>query len=111
MTTPETDTDAVTLINVFEVAAENLEPFLARWRERAELMSNQPGFRSLRLHRALSREARFQVINVAEWDSAEALHAAVSQQGWLEKAEQAVDELDFSATPAIYRVTLEISAR
>jgi len=50
------DEGPITLINVFEVEPEKLDAFIASWRERAELMSRQPGFRSLRLHRACLRE-------------------------------------------------------
>jgi heme-degrading monooxygenase HmoA len=98
------------LINVFEVDAEKVETFVAGWRERAELMSTRPGFRSLRLHRALRPDALFQVINVAQWDSADALNAALAQQDWQGKVVQAVDELGFRANPGIYRVALEITA-
>lgn len=110
MTTRQTDRGPVTLINVFEVDSDKLEPFLAGWRERAKLMSKQPGFRSLRLHRALSPDARFQVVNVAVWESVDALSAATAQQDWTEKAFGAVDKLGFTANPALYRVAYEISA-
>jgi heme oxygenase (mycobilin-producing) len=111
MTTHESDTGSVTLINVFEVQPDKLEAFLAGWRERAELMSQQPGFRSLRLHRAISPGARFQVINVAEWESAEALQAAIAAQDWRQQALRAVEELGFTANPAMYRVAFEITGR
>jgi heme-degrading monooxygenase HmoA len=62
----ETDGAPITLINLFEVDTEKLEAFVAGWRERAELMSKRPGFRSLRLHRALRPDALFQVVNVAQ---------------------------------------------
>jgi hypothetical protein len=66
----------VTLINVFEIAPENAEEFLVNWRERAEFMSKQPGFRSFsHAPRALDR-VRFQLVNVAEWYSTDALHVA-----------------------------------
>ena len=45
--THETNAGPVTLINVFEVHPDKLESFLAGWRDRAELMSKRPGFRSL----------------------------------------------------------------
>jgi heme-degrading monooxygenase HmoA len=95
------------LINVFEVDPEKLELFLAGWRERAELMSKQPGVVSVRLHRALSPDARFQVINVAVWESADALRAATAQQDWQQMALRAVDELGFTANPALYKVEFE----
>lgn len=55
-----------------------LEAFLAGWRERAEFMSKQPGFRSFRLLRAVSSDSLFQLVNVAESDSADALGAATA---------------------------------
>jgi hypothetical protein len=39
-------------------------------------MSTHPGFRDTRLHRAPSPEGRFQLVNVAHWDSAESYAAA-----------------------------------
>jgi heme-degrading monooxygenase HmoA len=108
--TDETNAGPVTLINVFEVEPEKLESFLAAWRDRAELMSKRPGFRSLQLHRALSADARFQVINVAIWESAEAVVAATDQQDWREKAIKAAEDLGFTANPALYRVVFEMTA-
>lgn len=64
------DTGPITFINVFEIDHDKVEPFLEGWRERAEFMSKQPGFRSFRLLRALTPDARFQLVNVAEWESA-----------------------------------------
>ena len=66
-------TPAVTLINVFEVPAGHVEVFITQWRERAALMSSKPGFLDSRLHRALSPKSRFQLVNVARWESPEAL--------------------------------------
>jgi heme-degrading monooxygenase HmoA len=63
------DTGPITLINVFEIDSRDVELFLREWQERAQFMGRQPGFRSLRLHRALNPDSRFQLINVAEWDS------------------------------------------
>ena len=80
------DTGSVTLINVFEIEPDKLESFLAGWCERATLMSKQPGFRSLRFHRALSPDFRFQLVNVAEWETADALHAATAQERFIEGA-------------------------
>jgi hypothetical protein len=63
------DDKPVTLINVFEIATADLEAFVAQWEKRAALMCTKPGFRSFHLYRALSSDARFQLINVAEWDT------------------------------------------
>ena len=107
--TDETNAGTVTWINVFEVEPEKLESFLAAWRDRAEVMRKRPGFRSLQLHRALSPDARFQVINVAVWESAEALLAATNQEDWREKAINAAEDLGFTANPALYRVAFEMT--
>ena len=50
----------ITLINVFELRPDDIEQFLQHWRERAEFLGRQVGFRSLRLHRALNPGSPFQ---------------------------------------------------
>ena len=97
----------VTLINVFEIGADDVESFLQQWQERAEFLGRQPGFRSLRLHRALNPDARFQLVNVAEWDSSEALHAATAQDVFQQSAQRSMQEFAVAAHPAIYRVVIE----
>jgi heme-degrading monooxygenase HmoA len=56
----------VILINPFEVPAGEEEAALRFWEEAAESMRRQPGFISTRLHKALSPEARFAYVNIAE---------------------------------------------
>jgi heme-degrading monooxygenase HmoA len=105
------DSEPITLINVFEIHQDDIEPFLQEWRERAEFLGRQPGFRSLRLHRALNPDSRFQLVNVAEWDSAEALQAATSQDFFQQSAQRSVREFAVSAHPAVYRVAIEATAQ
>jgi heme-degrading monooxygenase HmoA len=97
---------AVTFINVFEVPVEQIDTFIAHWRELAKIMSTAPGFRNARLHRALSSQTRFQIINVANWESPQAWEAATAnpefQDGLRALAEDA--EVQFSANPALYQV-------
>jgi heme oxygenase (mycobilin-producing) len=111
MTTHGTDTGPITLINVFEIPPEKLEPFLAEWRDRATFMSKQPGFRSFRLHHALSPDSRFQMVNVAEWESADALNAATAQPTFRESVRRTLDEHGVTAHPGVYRVAFEVTAR
>jgi heme oxygenase (mycobilin-producing) len=106
----DSDTGPVTLINVFEIDSDKLELFFAEWRKRAEFMSKQPGFRSLKLHRALAPDARFQLVNVACWDSADALHAATAQQYFQQSTRRSLHDVEVTAHPAIYRVALEVTA-
>jgi heme-degrading monooxygenase HmoA len=100
----------ITLINVFEIDAGDVDRFLEDWRERARFMSRQPGFRSLRLHRAMDADSRFQVVNVADWDNAEALQAATSQDFFQQSAQRSMQLFAVTAHPAIYRVVIEANA-
>ena len=56
---PQIDSDPcpVTLINVSEIDSDKLDLFFAEWRKRVEFMAKKPGFRSLKLHRALTPDA------------------------------------------------------
>lgn len=110
MTAHGIDTGPITLINVFEIEPEKVESFLALWREQAAFMSKQPGFRSFRLHRALSPDSRFQLVNVAEWESADALHAATAREWFRASASRTVDEFGEIAHPGVYRVVFEATA-
>ena len=78
--------DNVVLINPFEVQAGTDDEFLAGWDRAAQYLRQQPGFVSARLHRALSPDARFRFVNVAEWTSAQDFQAAVTSEGFRELA-------------------------
>src|SRR5215813_10036970 len=80
----------VTLINVFEVPTEHVEVFIAGWRQRAALMSTKPGFVDTRLHRALSPQTRFQLVNVAHWESREAMEAATADPEFQQRISAAI---------------------
>ena len=71
---------SVILINPFEVSPEKDDEFLQGWERAAEYLRQQRGFISTRLHRALSPEARFRFINVAEWESPQDFQAAVGNE-------------------------------
>jgi heme-degrading monooxygenase HmoA len=103
-----TDTGPITFINVFEIDPDKVDPFLDEWRARAEFMSKQPGFRSFRLHRALTPDSRFQLINVAEWETVDALRAATGQQHFQESIRRSVQDFDVTAHPGVYRVAVEV---
>lgn len=91
---------SVILINPFEVSAgTNDDEFLRGWERAAEYMRRQPGFVSTRLHRALSPDARFGFVNLAEWESPQAFQAAVSSEEFREIAKGAGP-----GSPALYEV-------
>ena len=104
------DAGPITLINVFEIRHDYVELFLQGWQERAQFLGRQPGFRSLRLHRALTPDSRFQLVNVAEWDSAEALNAATAQDFFQQSTRRSMHDFAVAAHPALYRVVIEAAA-
>ncbi|WP_051644775.1 antibiotic biosynthesis monooxygenase family protein [Labrenzia sp. DG1229] len=65
--------DPVTLINVFEVPADQIDTTVEFWEKSRDFLRQQPGYISTRLHRALAPDARFQLINVAIWESPRSL--------------------------------------
>jgi heme-degrading monooxygenase HmoA len=68
------DGGPVVLINQFNVAAGDAERLLEAWADDAAYMKRQPGFISTQLHRGTAGSSTF--MNVAVWESAQALAAA-----------------------------------
>jgi heme-degrading monooxygenase HmoA len=105
-TAPEGPHDgAVLLFNCFDVTPSRDDAFTSLWTSTSGYFRAQPGFASLRLHRAVSPDARYRFINVATWDSAQEFYAAhqgdeffkaVTQPGWEE----------FPSSPALYEVVV-----
>lgn len=98
----------VTLVNVIEIAADQVDSFVDGWRERAGFMRTQPGFRDYQLHRALLADSRFQLINIARWDSAEAFQAATADPEFRKQMQALIDTgLQVTGHPALYHLVLE----
>jgi heme-degrading monooxygenase HmoA len=68
------DVGPVVLMNLFTVAPEDAGRFLDVWADDAAFMKRQPGFISTQLHRGTAGSSTF--VNVAEWESAQALGEA-----------------------------------
>ncbi len=98
----------VILINPFSVPKGREAEFLKLWNEIAQYIKDQPGFIDSKLHRSLDPDARFQFINIAHWESAEAWQTAMSKAvpKTQELAKQLPFEYDYS--PALYRVEVEM---
>ncbi len=95
---------SVILINPFELPeGVDEEQFLRGWQRAADYMQQQPGFVSTRLHRALSSDARFRFVNVAEWASPQAFQAAVASEEFREIAKGGVP-----GAPALYEVVRSV---
>ena len=95
----------VILINPFEVPLDSGDEFLASWSQAADYMRRQPGFAGTRLHRALSPEARFGFVNVAEWESPQYFQAAVTSPEFAEMAQGGPP-----GHPSLYEVVRTIEA-
>ena len=93
---------SVILINPFEVPQGLDEQTLAYWERCAEVLRKEPGFISTRLHRALTPQARFPFINVAEWESAEYFEAAVASASFQAVAAEGAQK--YPHHPALYEV-------
>lgn len=98
----------VLLFNCFDVAPGRDDAFTGIWTATSDYFRAQPGYMGLRLHRAVSPDARYRFINVATWASAKEFYAAhqgdeffraVSKPGWEE----------FPSNPALYEVVIEHS--
>ena len=91
----------VTVINPFEVPDGKEDEALALWDKFADYFRKQPGYVSTRLHRAINPDARFHLINIAEWESIEHFQAALNNK---ELAEIAASGDDFPHFPGLYEV-------
>ena len=96
--------ESVVLINVFEVQPGAEEEAVRYWEAARGFLSRQPGYVSTRLHRALRPDACFQLVNVAEWASAEAFQAATVR---MQRELAAAPPPGLRFTPALYRVVRE----
>jgi heme-degrading monooxygenase HmoA len=70
------DGGPIVLINRFNVPADEVERFVDVWSEDAAFMKRQLGFISTQLHRGVAGSTTF--VNVATWESARALGAALA---------------------------------
>ena len=71
----------ITTIVHFSVPTANIDEFLSSWREYQEEMNKQPGLIGGVFHRCIDPDGPFQLINVARWESAEALESALQAAG------------------------------
>jgi heme-degrading monooxygenase HmoA len=97
----------VTLMNSFVVPEGRDEAFVRLWLESSEYFRAQPGFLSLRLHRAVTPGTPYRYVNVARWASDAAYRAPhgteefrrlVSQEAWKE----------FPSSPVLYEVVIAV---
>ena len=110
MATERGNSGPVTFINVFELDPDDLDDFIEGWKHRGEIMRAQPGFRSFNLHRALSPDSSYQLVNVAEWDSVEALQAATQNEQFQASIREAATRFHVVAHPGVYLTVAAVAA-
>ncbi len=89
------------LIIAFEVPVHQREKVIAAWDSAREFLAAQPGYIDTTLHGTIMPGARFELINVARWESAEAFMAttrAMHSAGVFKPTAGTV------ANPALYEV-------
>lgn len=74
----ESHAENVVLINTFTVPADVLEETIVYWEQARDFLKTQPGYVSTKLHQSLSPDAKYLLVNVAEWESADAFKAATT---------------------------------
>ncbi|MCW8833484.1 MAG: antibiotic biosynthesis monooxygenase [Colwellia sp.] len=72
----KTDESSVVLVNVFDVAEDDIPALLAAWENDANWMKKQPGYISTQLHRGIAGSTVF--MNYAVWESVEHFRNAFS---------------------------------
>jgi heme-degrading monooxygenase HmoA len=104
--------EPLTLINVFEIAAEDIDGFLNGWQKRLEMMSAKQGFISAQLFRAVSQDTRFQLVNVAQWATKDDFARATSDEGFRHSQQAGAEAIGASvrANPGLYRAVATTSA-
>ncbi|QDT95905.1 antibiotic biosynthesis monooxygenase family protein [Gimesia aquarii] len=93
---------SVTLLNPFEVPEGKEAEAIEYWERGADVMRKSPGFISTRLHRAISSDARFHLINMAEWESPAHFVAAIESDEFKEAIAEGRET--FPHFPGLYEV-------
>jgi heme-degrading monooxygenase HmoA len=71
-----TEVSPVVLVNIFEVAPQDVSALLAAWEADANWMKQQPGYISTQLHQGIAGSSVF--MNYAVWESVAHFRAAFS---------------------------------
>ncbi len=91
----------VVLINTFSVEPAHEAATLAYWESARDVLEQQPGYLSTKLHRSLSSDATYRFINVAEWESKKQFHDAIQA---MRKELPLLNIEGVSAAPNLYEI-------
>ncbi len=92
----------IVLINAFEVPKGKEEEAIKFWEVCADIMRSAPGFISTKLHKSVVPDARFTLINMAEWESVEHFTAVAQSEEFLSTIEPYIKI--FPHYPGLYEV-------
>lgn len=90
--------EGVVLINLFNVASEEVDALVEAWTSDALFMKKQPGFISTQLHQGIGGSSTF--LNYAVWESTEAFKAAFTSPEFQSKLDKYPDSA--TATPHLF---------
>ena len=68
----------VTFIGLIEIPVKDIDKYVADWNEQSKVIGQKPGFISATLYRSLLAGAKYQIINITQWQSYDAWMAANS---------------------------------
>lgn len=74
-----TESEHITLINSFEVPNGKLEESIEYWEACRDFLKDQPGYISTQLHQSIKEDAKFQLVNVAFWETPQSFIDATSK--------------------------------
>ena len=94
----------ITLINPFEVPTGKLKESIKYWELGRNFLKTQPGYISTKLHQSIKDDTRFQLINIAIWESSQAFKNATTK---MHKKFGAPPVEGLKANPALYTVIRE----
>lgn len=89
-------------INPFEVPKGKEYEALVMWEKFAEYFRKQPGYISTNLHRALGAEAKFHLVSISQWKSAEHFMTAL-QSPELKKIAESMSK-EIQSYPGLYEI-------
>ncbi|MPY21761.1 antibiotic biosynthesis monooxygenase [Shewanella psychropiezotolerans] len=91
----------VILINPFEVPKGQEAEAIVYWEAARDFLQQQPGYVSTELHQSIQPNARFHLINIAEWENIETFKAATSKMR-KELTQKRIEGMKFY--PALYDI-------
>lgn len=91
----------VVLINAFEVPEGQRAATIEAWEDARDFLATQPGYISTELNGSITPEARFELVNVAQWESPQAFSAAIEA---MRAAGVFQPPAGVTANPALYSV-------